>query len=70
MSVTYLKEQDPFECFGIPAHVWELPPGLPPEERLPGAGRRNWVYREMGMLGVESMLGVDAMAWLADATAE
>jgi hypothetical protein len=70
VSVIYLKDQDPFECFGIPAHVWELPPEVPPEERVPGADRRNWVYREMAMLGVDATLGLEVMTWLESAAGE
>ncbi len=34
----------------------EEPPGVPAEEHVPGAGRRNWVYREMASLGGEPLL--------------
>jgi len=67
MSATHPKEQDSFECFGIPAHVWELPPDSMHEERVPGANRRNWVHREMAMLGADAMLGVEALLGLYDA---
>ena len=66
MSVIYLKDrhrpqdQEQFECFGIPAHVLELDPEAPTQERLPGADRRGWVYREMEMLGAESQSSASA----------
>jgi hypothetical protein len=71
MSVIYLKEQqDPFECCGIPAHVMEVASEAGVEERLPGAGRRNWVYREIAMLGADATPSVDAIAWLEDIAPE
>ena len=67
MGTSYHNEQEPYECCGIPAHVMEVPPAIAAaKERLPGEGRRNWVYREIAMLGVEAIPGVDAMEWLED----
>jgi hypothetical protein len=37
--------------------TWEMPPTSPEEgPRMPGSNRRNWVYREMALLGLESLL--------------
>jgi len=46
--------------------TWEFPPAPPEEAPIPGANRRNWVYREMAMLGAEAMLGLEALLWLQD----
>ncbi len=70
MDVIHTQEQDLFECFGIPAHVWELPPEARPEERVPHRNRRDWVYREMAMLSTSmlstSVLGADMLPWLQE----
>jgi len=62
-----VDDLNPFECFGIPAHVWELPPETPAQERIPGAERRSWVYREIALLGAEAMLGVETLLSLTGA---
>jgi hypothetical protein len=47
-------DQDQFECFAIPSHVFaedEVRLPLPPAETTP----RNWVRREMAFLGMEAL---------------
>ncbi len=48
------QEQENYECFGIPAHVWSDPEVIA-EVQPPGWPRRNRVYREAAMLGAEAM---------------
>ena len=43
----------------------EEPPVLA-EEHVPGASRRNWVYREMAILGGEPIPGMEALLYLDD----
>jgi hypothetical protein len=49
-----MTEQEKFECFGIPAHVW-AENGDSPARKPAGWFRRNWVYREVAMLGAEAL---------------
>jgi hypothetical protein len=59
-QLVLVHDQDPFECFGVPESVLREP-ALAPEPAppvLPGASRRDWVYREI------SQLGADAAPWV------
>ena len=49
-----MDELDKYECFGVPAHVWfdDNAVALAPAS---GLTRRNWVYREAAMLGIEAI---------------
>jgi hypothetical protein len=49
-----MTEQENYECFGIPAHVWAESQGIPAPDPA-GWYRRSWVYREVAMLGAEAM---------------
>jgi len=54
MDVERTREQDEFECFGIPSHVHVEPDGS--AAPLPvGWGRRDWVLRESWLLGPEAL---------------
>ena len=57
-----VHDQDPFECFGIPASTLQEPAMAaapePEASPLPGSSRRDWVYREI------SQLGADAAPWV------
>ena len=48
-----MTEQEKYECFGIPAHVWidDAGPALP---KPAGWWRRSWVHREAAVLGAEA----------------
>ena len=49
-----MEEQEKFECFAIPAHVWsQVDPIV--EGQPAGWSRRNWVYRDAAVLGVEAI---------------
>jgi hypothetical protein len=48
-----MTEQEKYECFAIPPHVWteqDAITGPQPE----GWTRRNWVYRDAATLGLEA----------------
>lgn len=47
-------EQQQYECFDIPAHVWVECDGTAAPTPA-GWGRRNWVLREVADLGPEAM---------------
>ena len=49
-----MTEQEKYECFGIPAHVWIDSDG-PVVPKPAGWSRRSWVYREAAMLGAEAV---------------
>ena len=49
-----MREQDEFECFGIPLHVRVEADGSAMPMPL-GWGRRNWVLLESSLLGPETM---------------
>jgi hypothetical protein len=49
-----MSELDKYECFGVPAHVWVNEEGIPKPE-FTGSTRRNWVFREVALLGAEAM---------------
>ena len=50
------SHEEEYECFGIPASVFVADEEQPsPAAPLPGATRRNWVTREMALLGVEAL---------------
>jgi hypothetical protein len=53
-GVFAMTEQEKFECFGIPAHVWVESFDMPLRKPV-GWFRRNWVYREVAMLGAEAL---------------
>jgi hypothetical protein len=40
--------------------TWEMPPPTPEEQPIPGSHRRNWVYREMALLGIPDIAVDDA----------
>ena len=49
-----MEEQEKFECFAIPAHVWsQVDPIV--EGQPAGWSRRNWVYRDAAVLGLEAI---------------
>ena len=49
-----MKEQEQYECFAIPAHVWTEQDAI---VEVPHSGwtRRNWVYRAAACLGAETI---------------
>jgi hypothetical protein len=49
-----MTEQEEFECFGIPPHVWIANEADIPREPA-GWSRRGWVHREVANLGVEAI---------------
>jgi hypothetical protein len=49
-----VREQEQFECFGIPLHVHAGDDGSAMPMPL-GWGRRNWVLLESPLLGAEAM---------------
>ena len=49
-----MNEQEEFECFAIPAHVWTLQDAIV-EQQPAGWTRRNWVYRDAASLGPEAI---------------
>ena len=50
-----MDEQENFECFAIPPHVWIEADGTIAQEPA-GWSRRSWVYREAAFhLGAEAM---------------
>ncbi len=53
MDATRTREQEQFECFDIPPHVLAGAEGIP--QRPPGWGRRNWILREVALLGIEAI---------------
>jgi hypothetical protein len=49
-----MTEQENYECFAIPSHVWlDAEGAIAPEPA--GWSRRNWVYREVAHLGAEAI---------------
>lgn len=48
-----MNEQEEYECFAIPAHVWTEQDAIV-ELQPAGWSRRNWVYRDAATLGVEA----------------
>lgn len=48
-------DQDQFECFAIPPHVFAEDEVTPPLQPAETTTRRNWVRREMGFLGMEAL---------------
>jgi hypothetical protein len=54
MDIERVREQEEFECFGIPLHVHVEPDGS--AARLPpGWGRRDWVFQDSALLGPEAL---------------
>ena len=49
-----MHEQEQYECFGVPSHVWVGGDGNP-KPRFTGSTRRHWVFREAAILGAEAM---------------
>jgi hypothetical protein len=49
-----MTEQEQYECFAIPAHVWDQHRPVVESQRA-GWPRRTWVHLEAAMLGVEAM---------------
>ena len=47
------REQEQFECFGVPPHVHVESDGSAMPQP-PGWGRRNWVLLEWALLGAEA----------------
>jgi hypothetical protein len=47
-----VTEQDRFDCSAVTPEPAEVQP--PMEPPIPGSRRREWVYREMGLLGPEA----------------
>jgi hypothetical protein len=54
MDVEHNREQEEFECFGIPTHVHVEADGAP-AALPPGWGRRDWVLHESWLLGPETL---------------
>ena len=54
MDVERNREQEEFECFGIPHHVHVEADGGP-AALPPGWGRRDWVLHESWVLGPEAL---------------
>jgi hypothetical protein len=48
-----MDELEKYECFGVPAHVW-IENDVVTLAPAAGATRRNRVYREGAMLGIEA----------------
>lgn len=49
-----MHELEKYECFGVPSHVWVEDDGsLRPQ--FTESTRRNWVFRELALLGAEAM---------------
>ncbi len=58
-----VHDQEQLECFAVPAEALSTPavvaePEPEPKPSMPGSRRRNWVYREM------ALLGPDAAPWV------
>lgn len=49
-----MDELEKYECFSVPAHVW-IDDDSVVMPATSGATRRNWVYREAAMLGMEAI---------------
>ena len=58
-----VREQERFECFGIPHHVHVEPDGAP-APLPPGWGRRDWVLMESPLLGPEALPSPPVGAWV------
>lgn len=65
MSYT-ARNVDGMSASNLKSQASEEAPGVPAEEHIPGAGRRNWVYREMAVLGGEPISGIEALLYLDD----
>lgn len=50
-----MNEQEKFECFAIPPHVWTDQDLIQADVQPPGWSRRNWVYRDGASLGAVAM---------------
>ena len=50
-----MNEQEQYECFAIPAHVWTDQDIIREQATPSGWTRRNWVYRDAATLGAEAM---------------
>ena len=48
-------EQEQYECFAIPSHVLAEEVAQEPAPAMPGSTRRDWVMRELALLGPEAM---------------
>ena len=53
-----VRENEPIEHI-LPAAEQVSEPDAPPPPDLPGSRRRDWVYREMGLLGAEATPGLE-----------
>lgn len=53
MDATRAREQEQYECFDIPAYVTADAESAT-LQRPPGWGRRNWILREVALLGIEA----------------
>jgi hypothetical protein len=49
-----MTEQENYECFAIPSHVW-VGHDVAVAQEPAGRPRRNGVYREVAMLGAEAI---------------
>ena len=49
-----MDELEKYECFSVPAHVW-MDENAAVMPATSGTTRRNWVYREAAMLGMEAI---------------
>jgi len=49
-----MHEQEQYECFGVPSHVW-VGDGAIPKAPFAGSARRPWVPSEAAILGAEAM---------------
>jgi hypothetical protein len=49
-----MTEQEKYECFAIPPHVWTDQDVIRDQAQLSGWTRRNWVYRDGASLGAEA----------------
>ena len=48
-------EQEQYECFAIPTHVLAEDAASEPAPAVPGSNRRDWVMRELALLGAEAI---------------
>jgi hypothetical protein len=49
-----MNEQEQYECFAIPAHVWTDQDAIS-DPQPQGWTRRNWVYRAAATLDAEAI---------------
>jgi hypothetical protein len=54
-----MTEQEKYECFAIPTHVWTAQDAIVEEKAPAGWTRRNWLYRDAAILGAEAMPSPD-----------